>query len=346
MALLFCDGFDDNLYNLGKYDGTSLVQSGTGLASARNGNGIKLAGGDYLRKQVAAADEHATLIVGAAVKLDASGNSSGTEGIFNFRSDSMATAHVTIGVDGTGALIAYRGTTLGVSLGTSTNTIPDRSQFYYIEAKVLLSDTVGTVDVKVNGTSFLALTGKDTKNNGTKTVFDSFGLGSAGSTARFYTYDDFYACNGAGAARNDFLGDLVIETIFPTGTGNSTQLTATGTPGGASNWAYVDESTPNTTDYVNSATAAQKDTYVFGDLSRATGNILGVQAATYAQKSDSGSRSHRILTRLSSTDYQGASQALTTSWAVYREIWATRPSDSSAWTISDVNGAEFGAEVV
>lgn len=347
MSFIFADGFDDGQYNLGKYEGQSLTAGAntTITSSGRSGSAVQLAGNDFLTKFLAAADEHATLIVGFALKPSTLGSAS--ENFLELRSDSAATQHVTFNLSIANQIEARRGSVSGTLLGTTTRSLPTRTQFYFIEVKVLLSATVGTVDVYVNGVNWLSLTAQNTKNAGTKTTFDSVRLVSGtGTTSRWFTFDDLYILNGAGASLNDVIGDIAIETLLPSAAGATTQLTATGTPGGASNWAYVDETTPNTTDYVGSSTSGQLDTYTFQDMVRTTGNIRAVQATMYGAKSDTGSRSLRALTRIGSTNYAGADQALANqSYNVFAERWAVKPSDSTAWTISDVNAAEFGAEV-
>ena len=78
--------------------------------------------------------------------------------------------------------------------------------WYYIEIQVKLHDTTGFVIVKINNTTVLSATNVDTKNGGTKTVYDSFRVGAGGSTTN-HNWDDLYITMGAGAT---FKGSITI----------------------------------------------------------------------------------------------------------------------------------------
>ena len=87
-----------------------------------------------------------------------------------------------------------RGNAGGTVLGTTATGLIAINTWYYIELQVVLSDTVGVVNLTIDGTSRLALTSQDTKNAGTKTVFDTMSLvGITGVTAKF---DDLYRGHG------------------------------------------------------------------------------------------------------------------------------------------------------
>lgn len=294
----------------------------------------------YVKRGVAAADEHATLIVGVALNPTTLAND---VPILGFLSDSGGTTHVSIVVTTTGAIRALRG---GTTLGSSSAGVVTAGAWQYVEALVTLSDTVGVVTVRVNGAQVLNLTSQDTKNSGTKTVLDSVLVGrTSAATATDESYDDLYICNGAGSApSNTFLGDVRVRTLAPDGNGNSSQLV--GSDGNSTNnYQLVDETPPDTADYVGSATSGDKDTYTFGNLTELTGTVFGVQRATYALKTDAGSRSIAHVVRSGGTDYDGSDLTLATSAAFSMSLREQDPATSAAWTISGVNNAEFGVKV-
>lgn len=348
MTLIFMESFDDDLWNRGKW---GVVIGATRDASGRNGGAAKMtynwADSNFeLRKQVASADEHATFILGFAFKavgalLSRSGTALGYP--VQFLSDSTATNHVGMFVGSSGVITVLRGTT---SLGTSGANALQLDTWYYIEIKVTLSDTVGAVTVRVNGTNWINLSSIDTKNAGTKTVFDSIRLtgDDASGTGSYYLYDDLYLCNGAGSIRNDFLGDVAVEVLYPNGDGANSGMT--GSDGNSvNNYLLVDETTIDTSDYVGSSVDGTKDTYAFGNLTRAAGTIYGVQAAMHAAKTDAGSRSMRMLARPGSTDQPSSDFALGTGYLPYTYVWQQNPDTSTDWSVTSVNASEFGAEV-
>jgi hypothetical protein len=157
--------------------------------------------------------------------------------------------------------------------------------------------------------------------------------------------DDYYACDIQGSTNNDFLGDVRVQAVFPNGNGNYSQLT-NDLGNMTNNYTHVDEADPNDdTDYVESSNAGDKDTYTYQDLPTTTGTVYGVQVMTYAKKTDSGSRTIRNLARLSGTDADNGSDiALPSGYTYLPSIFETKPG-GGAWTITDVNNAEFGVKV-
>lgn len=246
------------------------------------------------------------------------------------------TTHVFFTIDGSGHISVSRGDS--TLLATSTLTV-GTGAYHYMEFKVLISDTVGTVRVKVDGTDFINISGVDTKNSANAT-FD--GLRLSGNATYF---NDFYYCDTTGTTNNDFLGDCRVDAYLPSGNGNSSVL-INDLGNSTNNYTHVDEAAPNSdTDYVQSATPGDKDTYNFADMSHSPASIFGVQVLLCAKKDDAGARSITTVTRRSSTDYDGATVALSTSYLYYPQIREVDPSTSAAWTQTNLNAAEFGAKI-
>ena len=349
MSVIFVESFDG-------VDTTTLVQKGwntvagsptVDTTTVRTGTGsllINATGGEGVLKGVPVAHEHATFILGVAVRI---ASLSQEQGLLELRSDSGATSHVSLTVAATGALLVKRGTTGGTQIAASAAGVISVNVWYYIELKATLSDASGVVQVRVDGADAIPSTGSlDTKNAGTKTVFDSIALtrGSVGSTTNGY-YDDVYLANGAGASNNDFIGDCKVRLMLPNGNGNSSQLI--GSDGNSTdNYLLVDDVPGSTADFVQSGTANQKDTYAFQDLPDGTGTVVAVQHTAYAVKSDAASRSIAFVTRHSGTDYDSSDFALPTPNPTHIEyVTETNPGTGVAWLRSEVNAAEFGVKV-
>lgn len=362
MSLIFCDGFDDGItnqkWNLGYGSGCSVVTGG------RTGKRLQLADVSYgqVRRQVAAADEHATFIWGFALQanavnfFDQSNFYSGMGNAGSVLSDSGTVTHVSIGLEGGNTNVsprvtAWRGMDSNYTGGTLLGSGPVApwviNNWYYIECKVVASNTVGSVTVKINGTTVLSLTGIDTLNGGTKTVYDSFGIATITNYNNGVVgwYDDLYLCNGAGSINNDFLGDIAIETLLPSGDGSSSQWV--GSDGNSvNNSLLVDEAgAPDTTDYVQDGTVGERDLYAYSNLATTSGPVFGMQIASHAQASASGARNLKNIVKSSATVAASGTKALTTTWAPALSIQETDPSTSAAWDIAGVNAAEIGVEV-
>jgi hypothetical protein len=343
MTILFLDGFDHYTSFAQKYE---IVTSPPAINSsaARTGSGgmvpAPTIGGPNL-KLLSAANEHATLIVGAAFRRI---GTPGSHWLFDLCSDTGGTQHLVLQIDATGKLTVRRGsqvsgTILGTESGASFSVL---NTWHYVELKALLSDTVGTIEVRIDGntTPVILLTAQDTKNAGTKTVFDS--VAPAQDQSAGFHMDDFYICNGAGSVNNDFLGDIKIDTLLPNNNGFSSALL--GSDGNSTdNYLLVDETPPNTTDYVSSATVDQKDTYAFSNTT-VSGTVMGVQINSFAQKNDAGTRQIAHVTRRT-IDYDSADMTVGQGFGYYRTLQETDPSTSAAWTTAGVDAAEFGVKV-
>lgn len=324
-----------------KYDG---IAGSPAISSTNRTGGQSLVCTDNNTAQILTKvfDAQSTWIVGFAFRLVISG---GNKQILQFASGATVQCGLWYLTGSTAVLAFYRGDGT-TQLGTSGANALSSNIWYYVEVKVTISTTVGTVDVKVDGASWISLTGQNTAAAGGTTadrVAFRAGGSSGTSTARFF--DDTYVLDGTGSApTNDFLGDCKVECIRPSGNGNSSQLV--GSDGNSTdNYLLVDETTPNgDTDYVESSTVGNKDTYVFGDLATTTGTVYGVQVNPYARKTDAGSRSIVSVARLSGTEADGAAKTLSTSYLFLPDVRETKPGGGS-WTITDINNAEFGVKV-
>jgi hypothetical protein len=153
--------------------------------------------------------------------------------------------------------------------------------------------------------------------------------------------DDLYILETGSSPNNNFLGDCRVDTLMPNGEGNYSAWTCST---GGTHSALVDEAVPNTSDYVESSTAAQKDSWAFANLTAVTGTIFGAAINLAALKSDAGARDIKPLCRSGSTDSLGSAFSLSTDQLYVQKIYEVDPNTASAWTESNVNSAEFGVE--
>jgi len=332
--LLFMDSFDH-------YETADIVRKWTAMSNATIGasSGRRSTQGLVCNSASATVDltvpAQTTYVVGAAIfrtTNTARGNA------FTFKEG--ATTHVVIGLEPGGFVSAYRGAPTSNLLGISTLSRIRQDTWGYLEAKVLVSNTVGTVEIRYNGEVLLNLTNQDTGNAGTPTID---GIGLAGTI----NFDDLYICDITGSLNNDFLGDCEVEHVVPDGAGNVTQWA--NVTGAATHWQAVDESPAidDLTTFIDTATNTDLDLFTFANLSTITGGstILAVQANCQAQV-DSGAATIRQVTRPTTVNFNGANFVLGTAWANIREIWEQDPQAVAAWTDTTFNASEFGVEKV
>lgn len=335
MALLFMDGFGGGDISF-KWD-IGSNGNGYGIASA----GPRVPGGYYyavggvnqgMIKSVTASNK---LIIGFG--LFTAGASYVT-----VYGDTGATQHITVVRNtSSGVLEIRRGAFNGTLLASGTQPIFN-NQWNYVEVSATISDTVGEVHVRLNGqtTDDVSYTG-DTKNGGTATTIDRMQIVVTSSSR----LSDVYILNDTGTTNNNFLGDVAVRTLSPSGDGTYSQLL--GSDGDSlSNYLLVDEHPYSSTDYVGSATTGQKDAYAMADLPAGVTTIYGVQVNGLMAKTDATLGQARLLLRTNATDHGGTTRALTTTFTGYYDLYEINPVTSVAWTPTDVNGLESGMEIM
>lgn len=325
--LRFFDGGDYNDPSAARWN---ITLPGRTTNPVRTGSHALFTSSGVMQRDIGA--DLVTVIVGAAVYKG------GLNQTFLVLRDG-GSDQITIRISSSGALEARRGDANGTLLGSSAAGIFLINQWIYIEAKVTIDNTVGVVELRVNGgtSPVLNLTGQDTQN--TSNAF----------TNRYFYQDSFiddhYLCDTTGAVNNNFLGDVKIETLYVNGAGNSTQFT----PSTGSNFQNVDETQTSNgdTDYNFSNTVGHKDTFTMTNLLTTSGNIFGVQSHINTRKDDVGTREITTLIRNGTTETPGATFPLSTSYLQHDSaIYETNPDTSVAWTVSDVNNMEAGYTII
>lgn len=243
-----------------------------------------------------------------------------------------------------GTLSVLRGSTV---LGTSSSALT-QNVFHYIELKVVIHDSAGTVDLRVDGvqTGWLTLTSQDTKATSSATWDELIlgGIRTAGTSAYEWDYDDIYVLDGTGTAAQwkAFKGDTRVDYRTLTANGANRAFTpSTGTD----DFAVVDEAAVNgDTDYLTAAAAADKCSGVCQDAPVPGAEIYGIQIIAWGKKTDAGASGHKGLIRIGSTDYLGTERGLATSYSCKREPMDVSPATAVAFTESEFNAAEIGAQ--
>jgi hypothetical protein len=250
---------------------------------------------------------------------------------------------------GSHRLEIYRGdgTTL-LATGTTTTFTDDRA--YYFQFHHTISDTTGTVEVKIDGVTEVltfvtgTATTQDTMNGAAETTCDRIGFDT---TAADILYVDDCIINDATDTDNvSYPANLGIEALMPSAAGDVTGLT----PSAGSNYQNVDERPPNdATDYNSHATA---DTYdLYNIPATQWTSVASVALALRAQKSDAGAKSVAHMVKYDTdasgtadTEATGSDVALSTSWSYHTKLYNRQP-DSTAWSASKVNALQTGAKV-
>jgi hypothetical protein len=233
------------------------------------------------------------------------------------------------GVNANSALVAS-----SVSAPIQVNT------WHHVEINVLQgAANTGRVVVRVDGVEVIDTS--CTVSGISSLRFGSEGLN--GSPPRSNDFDDLFI--GTCDASTEFLSDNRVYTLFPAGNGSLNQ--GLGSDGNTTdNHLLVDEATVSTADYVD-ISAGERDLYDMQALPFVNGTIEVVQPRGAMERTDVGSITAQSVIK------QGANETLvagtqppygSVGYIVYSPQ-ATKPG-GGAWTVADVNNAEFGIEGV
>jgi hypothetical protein len=215
--------------------------------------------------------------------------------------------------------------------GYSTGACIQKNTWHYIKIKFKNHNTEGIFQVWLDGNLVFDAENVDTTYLSLET-FSSIRI--AGGLNGYV--DNIFV------AKNEFPeGELFIDTVLPNADGTHTDFN----PSAGFNYECVDEDPLNDTDYVESSTVGHKDAYEFAALDSEVDTIHAVQVSIAAQKDTLGFRTIKPISRISSTDYEGDEKSLLTGWSIKSHILQQNPATASAWSKSEVDGAEFGVKL-
>ena len=300
--------------------------------------------------------EHDTWVVGFAFKVDdnsGAGTPTDTQicGIeFITNTDATPAAQLSLQLDRVDDFIyrwvLKRGNTISSStIDTSSNFWANK--WYYFEIKVKIDPTTGTYELRQDGSNIMSGTGANTAADGDAGM-DSIAIHMDSDFAGtvFQLFDDLYVLDTQGTYNNDFLGDCLIEGIYPNGDGDVLQWEPSL---GGNHYVEVDETTAvSDSDKVTADAVNEKDLFEYEALADILDNIRGIQICTCHAMQTSGSRSFiHTMRDISNNDNDGSATIVSNS-GVYStdcEIVEKEPQGGSDWTKSDIDSYQFGVKV-
>jgi hypothetical protein len=166
----------------------------------------------------------ATWIVGAAVRLTLAPDGLA---VFQLRDAGTDQCCVTVGLDGRVSVRRgrYDGTVVA-GPAAPAGRFMRLGYWYFVEWRVTVDPAVGTTEVRVDGETWLTATGLNTRASANSSANQvALGAGTTVGGSHTEEYDDLYVCDATGSVNNDFLGDVRVATLRPTGAGANTGLT-------------------------------------------------------------------------------------------------------------------------
>jgi len=265
---------------------------------------------------------------------------------------SAGVVQISLGINvTTNTLTLFRGgVTFDVLLGSGSTGISSDT-WHYVEWHIVISDTVGVVDLRLNGGAELSLTAQDTNATGgggdIKTI--KFGQpytglsGAPGVVANFY-YDDFIVNDTTGTVSNSWPDGAGVEMLVPNADGNYTAWTSTG---GAVDYTEIDDVTTygnlpdDDTTTILSGTLNQRTSVALSNTVQ-VGQVEAVMLCTYAKNSAAGADEMAQGVRISTTDYDSATFIPATSYGWQKNILTLSPATSARWTTAEIDAMEMG----
>jgi len=265
---------------------------------------------------------------------------------------------IRINITSDGKVKIYRGSTL---LEETPQDYVSPGTWFHIEAKVVLDDTVGSYEVRLNEVTVLSGSGIDTQaysGEGVAKIRLSGGQYQSGYGA----FDDFFFLDGNASddpanLNNDFLGDCRIDCIYPNAAGDYTDFTPYPS---APNYENVDD--PHITEggdidddetYNESPTVGHKDIYNLESVEALGTPIYAAAQNSCMRKTDAGRRYVRQLIKVNGTDYlrdtgltnNDGEWYLTDNYKVTQRPLDVNPDTELAWTESDLNSLQSGVQI-
>jgi hypothetical protein len=157
--------------------------------------------------------------------------------------------------------------------------------------------------------------------------------------------DDLIIMDTTGGVQDAFLGSgAQCVAIRPTANGDTNQWT----PLSGANWDNVKEVQPDgDTTYNAGAAAADLDLYNCTNLPTYTGTVLGIHIWAYARKTGGGVEQFKIALKTGGNLFYGSNAALLSTYNYFGLQQILNPDTGpAAWSQSEINALQLGAEVV
>jgi len=155
----------------------------------------------------------------------------------------------------------------------------------------------------------------------------------------FRTTDEEYWFSEVVVADESTVGWRV-ATLAPTGVGTTGAWTGL--------WSDVDEVIADDTDFIDSDTANQVETFATGNLSVAASamEVVALVVNARVRKGSSGPAQVQLAVNSGVTDYFSATMALDPGFIPIQNIWETDPDTAAPWTVSGVDAVEIGVKSI
>jgi hypothetical protein len=230
---------------------------------------------------------------------------------------------------------SYNGTTKASSSAAVLNS----GAYHYVEFHLIPHASAGTMTIKVDGTTVINFTAGQTA--AVAYVTDVQIMSSGGVNTNFSCIDDFVINDTAGSDNNTYPGQIRLEPIRPTSAGSHTVLTRGGVDR-SSNWEQVRDY--DNESVVQTTASGSYDLYLSTNVILPSGASITNIIEQVIAKTGTGTSYIGLGVRCNSTESWSAPLSLASGYTALQRALSTDPSDSSAWTQSDITVLELGVK--
>lgn len=212
------------------------------------------------------------------------------------------------------------------SLALSTETL------YHIEMRLDFGDS-STIEVRVNGATFVTVSGIDT-NNTAVTGVGFLGHRVIGTHGQLV--DNVYIWNDTGSVNNTWLGERNVFTLFPSSdTSTADWSLSTGSDGAT----LLDNVPPlPSTQYIESSSATDRSEFNLGDLPTLDITITAIQPTILGLKTAASTIEVEYGVITNSVDVPSASTPLTQDQSLYFDtVLEINPDTAAPWDPQEID---------
>lgn len=237
---------------------------------------------------------------------------------FQFRS-AGGSVLLSVLVSTDGSITVLDGDYNDVVLGTASKKLIANS-WQHLECHVVMSTTIGEVELRLNEVPVLHLTGLNLGS----TAISQIVFPSEGDNTVVTYIDDMVAWDATGATANDFLGRVRVLTVYPDADGAVNDWLSTG----ANAYTEVDEVTPdNDTTYISAANPDDEVELELPTLPSDVDVIEGVFIPVLARQETAGSTDMEVSLISGAGETVGASVPIADTYTYYGTAFSEDPEN-------------------
>lgn len=249
-----------------------------------------------------------------------------------------------------GVIKVYRGDGNNLLISSDPGVFKE-DVYFSLEAKAVIDNTGGSVEVRVNTKTVINLVSSDTQAS-PNAFFNAAGWGMSTwsqTGARVNNiagrFDDFYCLDDQGTVNNNWLGNNRVKTQFMIADGSHIDFSIGGTNPAATHWQSVNNFALDDTKYIYSPDVGDYDLYD-PDPNLNSPLVNALQVRIVARQDDSTQRSIKGLINVGGTLAEGTeTHYLDQTYAHYPTIFELNPDTGVSFTGTEVNGSEPGVKI-